>query len=367
MPKRPCAVALSVDDSMIISADKFGDVYSLPLLPDPVSKVPQGSPETSIKNPASTSVRAFVPAANDLTVHSIRNRKALQNQLRQTNQPAEKIGPTFEHTLLLGHVSMLTEIVVVEHENHSYILTADRDEHIRISRGIPQAHVIEAYCLGHNEFVSRMCFPSPHSELLISGGGDDEIYLWDWLSGSLLHKVDLRTHVEALTAADSRTSDAVDQGVSPEKQKIAVSNICYAAPSDGDNGIVTLTCEGIPALFCFALVGHSTLTHSQTIPLGGNPLDLLVVGPGKHLIVSTDYVHEAGSTTRIKESLDMNAESLRMLRLEGSAWFERVISFQTPRDDSASNRASSFECMSLGLSNKLYNLETLRKRGPEED
>ena len=33
MPKRPCAIALTADDSQILSADKFGDVYSLPLLP----------------------------------------------------------------------------------------------------------------------------------------------------------------------------------------------------------------------------------------------------------------------------------------------------------------------------------------------
>lgn len=54
----------------------------------------------------------------------------------------------FEHKLLLGHVSMLTDIALVVLNGRNYIITADRDEHIRISRGIPQSHIIEGFCLG---------------------------------------------------------------------------------------------------------------------------------------------------------------------------------------------------------------------------
>ena len=32
MPKRPCAVALTPDESTLLCADKFGDIYSLPLM-----------------------------------------------------------------------------------------------------------------------------------------------------------------------------------------------------------------------------------------------------------------------------------------------------------------------------------------------
>ena len=92
--------------------------------------------------------------------------------------------PRFKHELLLGHVSMLTDIASATVGSRSYIVTADRDEHIRVSRGIPQAHIIEGFCQGHEEFVSRLCFTK--SRHLVSGGGDAYLYVWDWLFYRLL-------------------------------------------------------------------------------------------------------------------------------------------------------------------------------------
>lgn len=237
MPKRPCAIAITEDDSTIISADKFGDVYSLPLLPSE-----RATSELSIiqdiksasQTPEPTSGKAFVPAANDLTVHSVRNRKALENQKRQTNRPSERLEPTFEHKLLLGHVSMLTDITLVTLKNRSYIITADRDEHIRISRGIPQSHVIESFCLGHTEFVSRLCIPNERPNLLISGGGEDEVYVWEWLFGKLSSKADLKSHVAAVL-------DLKD-GQLTEAKKPTVSGIYHTRVTTSD--YVVVTCEG---------------------------------------------------------------------------------------------------------------------------
>lgn len=109
----------------------------------------------------------------------------------------------FEHELLLGHVSMLTDIATVsfktndtdsfgarQNSRRSYILTGDRDEHIRVSRGRPQAWIIENYCFGHTQFVSKLCIP--HQDILISGGGDDYLVIWDWRKGISLGKLDLQ-------------------------------------------------------------------------------------------------------------------------------------------------------------------------------
>jgi WD40 repeat protein len=81
-------------------------------------------------------------------------------------------------------------------EGRKYIITADRDEHIRISRGIPQAHIIEGFCLGHTDFITRLCVPENRPHLLVSGGGDDEIVLWDWRNGQIVSKGDLKKHFE---------------------------------------------------------------------------------------------------------------------------------------------------------------------------
>jgi hypothetical protein len=192
MPKRPCALVITEDDSTIISADKFGDVYSLPLIPTEPSETPLSAAQT----PESTLAKPFVPAANEFTIHSQRNRKALENQKRQSNRPSGKLEPAFEHNLLLGHVSLLTDMALATSEGRKYIITADRDEHIRVSRGIPQAYIIEGFCLGHTDFITRLCVPENRPHLLVSGGGDDDFFLWDWRNGQIVSKGDLKKHFE---------------------------------------------------------------------------------------------------------------------------------------------------------------------------
>lgn len=226
MPKRPNAITLTADGNTILCADKFGDVYSLPLI--------TSASTTSGASNASTPVSTPTPqpdkrkGANRFTVHSQRNLKALEDQekSRNSNRDTPKEGPSFEHELIIGHVSMLTAVVLANLKGKTYILTADRDEHIRVSRGIPQAYVIESYCLGHNAFIGALCTPATQPELLISGGGDNELFVWDWLAGKLLHKVDLLSHV---------------RGVVADAQKIAVSGL-YSYPTERGSHVVAI-CE----------------------------------------------------------------------------------------------------------------------------
>ena len=237
MPKRPCALVITEDDSTIIAADKFGDVYSLPLLfseskDRAVSKPTSGIPESAIAKP-------FVPSANELTIHSQRNRKALENQKKQTNKH-EKTGPTFEHTLLLGHVSMLTDVVLATLGERKYILTADRDEHIRISRGILQTHITEAFCLGHTEFVNRLCIPDTRPEILISAGGDDYIFVWDWVAGQLLSRANLKSHVGEVMG---KLKPKSDNDAPKDHIKIAVSQLSHVR-SETSGDLVIILCEG---------------------------------------------------------------------------------------------------------------------------
>lgn len=57
--------------------------------------------------------------------------------------------------LILGHVSVLNTFLLSEDQKH--IITADRDEHIRISR-FPRGYNIEAYCFGHKTYAT---YPGP--------------------------------------------------------------------------------------------------------------------------------------------------------------------------------------------------------------
>lgn len=241
MPKRPCAIVLTPDDSTILCADKFGDVYSLPLVGQAYE--PEAINGTDTNGTSGTSHhkhkrKPFALSATSLTVHTKRNRDALRQQQKINNPKAEKEALNFEHKLLLGHVSLLTDVACVtlaspSHKPYNYILTSDRDEHIRVSRGIPQAHIIEGYCLGHTEFITKLCVPPVYPHLLISGGGDDYLILWDWPTGRILQQLDLKslvasrrnTHLEAGkffngSAEIKDTETEVDSAL-----RICVSNI----------------------------------------------------------------------------------------------------------------------------------------------
>jgi tRNA (guanine-N(7)-)-methyltransferase subunit TRM82 len=225
MPKRPCAVVLSPDETDIITGDKFGDVYSVPLLPTPEqdeAAIALSKPETS---------KAFAPTATETTVHSQANRKALEAQQKQAqgNKAVTKSnGPLkFAHELVLGHVSMLTDVLIASVEDEdsdarprAYILTSDRDEHIRVSRGPPQAFVIEGFCLGHQAFINKLCLAGP--TLLVSGGGDDELYVWDWLEYKLIKKVDL---LQAVLRVRQTLKQQANEDESELESKVAVSGL----------------------------------------------------------------------------------------------------------------------------------------------
>jgi len=249
MSKRPCAIALAASDSTILCADKFGDVYSLPLLPPKSSQEPDSRKMASVE-PISSSEepKQFVSAANDLTVHSARNRRALQNQLKQKLVKAEKTEMNSGQQLLLGHVSMLTDVAFIERDGRTYIVTADRDEHIRVSRGIPQAHIIEGYCMGHTDFVSKLCFPASVPCLLVSGGGDDDLFAWDWLSGRLLQRTNIAYHIEkAMAHATSNGPSGTDlkSTEGTESRKVVVSGLHYLHKDPVSNrGSIAVTCEG---------------------------------------------------------------------------------------------------------------------------
>ncbi|KAJ4296018.1 tRNA (guanine-N(7)-)-methyltransferase non-catalytic subunit trm82 [Collariella sp. IMI 366227] len=205
----PLLLALTTDNRTLLSADKFGDHHPLQRLPGP-----------------------YKPQANELTVHTKRNLKALENQLismtRNKQQAAAQQEAQqrldFERTLLLGHVSMLTAICVGtedvltpigEKKTREYILTADRDEHIRVSRGMPQAHIIENFCLGHEDFI-------------------------------------------------------------------------------GEGGVVVVV-ERVPALFCYELLEDNSLEYRETIKLPGNPFDVEIIEPSR-LVVVVDPAEDNASS-----------------------------------------------------------------------
>ncbi|KAI0447931.1 hypothetical protein F4803DRAFT_571564 [Xylaria telfairii] len=329
MPKRPCSLTLTADGRTILSADKFGDVYALPLVPD------QG--EDAVSTPALAPVSLQpLRGANVFTVHSQRNRRALEDQQRQresnTKQPLPKEGPKFAHEVLLGHVSMLTSVLTAKDtKDRPYIITADRDEHIRVSRGMPQAHVIETYCLGHGSFVNALCIHPSQSGILISGGGDNELFVWNWLAAELLCTVDLLAHVRK---------------VLPDATKLAVMKLVAFSTAEGP--VVVAICERVPALFLFQLNTGNILSHRETIELRGNPLDITMLAAEQLLITTID-------------TADSNGEISVFDRDHNGGLLTPLASIQDTIDTEAQPALTRAE-----LDKALYTVENLRKTDNDE-
>ncbi|KAF9770198.1 hypothetical protein IL306_012290 [Fusarium sp. DS 682] len=342
LPKRPSDVVIG-PDSQIVVADKFGDVYALPLLFDPSAQI------ASAPAPAKP---AYRPSANTTTVHSKRNLRALQEQQRQmelatrtkneSNSKSE--GPDFEITLLLGHVSMLTALAIGESEGRRYILTADRDEHIRVSRYIPQAHVIEGFCFGHTEFISSMTIPASRGDVLVTGGGDEDLFVWDWKTTKLLSKVGVLS---------------LAQKALPETTKVAVSGLySLIYPHDGSDLVYILAiCQDISAIFSWQLAQNNILNHPAIIQLPGKPLDLSIQpannGETPKIIAALDPSDSMKTKSLAFYSLTMTDEKLAISTIAS-----------VNDDDIESTELDVDENIVRGL---LYNIEPLRKQATERD
>ncbi|KZL73543.1 WD repeat domain-containing protein [Colletotrichum tofieldiae] len=346
MPKRPCSVLICPDNQTVLSADKFGDVYSLPLIPSEVTAADSAAqPDAAFSETASPAPSAapkpFKPEANPLTVHSKSNLRALQSQLREqqkSKRDAPKDQPTFEHTLQIGHVSMLTALTLASKGTRRYIITADRDEHIRVSRFMPHAHVIEGFCLGHANFVSALTLPS--QDVLVSGGGDSELFVWDWEAGKVLSKFGLLEHV---------------QQVEKEASKVAVSQLLSATVTA--NGlqvpVVLAVCESVSAIFVLRLSEENTLTHVQTISTPGNPLH---VAP-----VASD-----SSVTNILVTIDPAENDSAPNGVVSFRWTGAAFSSQDLGIQDAGVSEGEFDMSHEQVRKLLYNTEDLRKRSEEE-
>ncbi|RYP93494.1 hypothetical protein DL770_000378 [Monosporascus sp. CRB-9-2] len=344
MPKRPSAIKITADGKTILCADKFGDVYSLPLVPSTTATSRASTPAST---PASKST--FKLKANEFTVHSARNLRALEDQRKalqlQAAKDTPKEAPSFEHELILGHVSMLTALATASSGGKPYILTADRDEHIRVSRGIPQAYVIENFCLGHKAFISALCILDSQPELLVSGGGDNELFLWNWLAGKLLYKVDLLVRV---------------QEVVPDALKIAVTGL-YSYRTERGSSVIAM-CERVPALFVFEIQDNA-FVYVQTLNLPGNPLDVVVISNAENqppgLAASVDPVIPAIADGSEMAS-DPVDQSLLFFSMEGDSWAAKP-DIPLPAIETSDENLPRPE-----LDKLLYTVESLRKTNVED-
>ncbi|GAB5576229.1 tRNA (guanine-N(7)-)-methyltransferase non-catalytic subunit WDR4 isoform X2 [Prionailurus iriomotensis] len=133
-----------------------------------------------------------------------------------------------------------------------YVLTADRDEKIRVSWAAAP-HSIESFCLGHTEFVSRIFVVPDHPELLLSASGDRTLRLWEYRSGRELHCC----HLTSLQEPAEPWGDEIWPS-----ERFAASRITYRS----QDGCVALLCDCIPAVYVFQLdAARQQLVYRQRL------------------------------------------------------------------------------------------------------
>jgi tRNA (guanine-N(7)-)-methyltransferase subunit TRM82 len=365
MPKKLSALTLTPDENNILSGDKFGDVYTFPLIPsgEYVKVQAQAKP--------------YEPSATNLTVHTKRNLESLEQQMRQAalskNNQAERVVLNFEHQVIIGHVSLLTELISVTRPADStvgkrnYILTADRDEHIRVSRGVPQAHVIEQFCFGHTSFVSSLCVPSFEPEVLISGGGDSYLLVWNWLENQILQKVQLPDSEGEVTvrgiwdvspAPTAENADPVKaifvalEGYVPT----TINNICHSPNIESRSS----------QLLYYTLESDSTITHQDTLQLSGNVLALTGIDSRGSIVVAVDTLRETNSTSVWKSS---SQPPLETFRFDSGKWapVEDPMAIKINSEGTSSVPTTLEQKQQKELNDSMYNLGNLRKRDEPYD
>ncbi|CAK4680772.1 unnamed protein product [Aphanomyces euteiches] len=98
---------------------------------------------------------------------------------------------------LLAHTTSIVTDVAINSEE-SLLLTADRDEKIRVTN-FPATTLVQSYCLGHRQCVRKLAVSVKTPTQFVSVGLDDTLKLWNISTGELLDSVDLASSGEAET------------------------------------------------------------------------------------------------------------------------------------------------------------------------
>ncbi|KAM9206233.1 tRNA (guanine-N(7)-)-methyltransferase non-catalytic subunit WDR4 [Mergus octosetaceus] len=176
--------------------------------------------------------------------------------------------PQAEGKLELGHLSMVLDVALSPDDR--YILTADRDEKIRVSLTKAPYNIV-SYCLGHKEFVSRILAVPNYPDLLLSASGDGTLRLWHYKSGDEVYCC----HLSSVCGPDATKTD----------QKYTVTRIAYCC----QGGYVAVLCDCIPTVYIFQLDAVAQqLAYKQQISLKHKGWDVAFEEAGDIWILQED-------------------------------------------------------------------------------
>jgi len=177
-----------------------------------------------------------------------------------------------EKESLLGHVSMLTDILLSKDEK--YVITSDRDEKIRVTR-YPKTYIIHNFCLGHKEYISKMKFIPNNNNLLLSGGGDDYLYLWDYINAEIIQTINIKELIDEIIKKNNLT--VIDSYNVKEISTYSKENL------------IAVCFERLPVIFIFEFI-ENKLNLKYTVITENLILDITFDNQGR--IWVTNFIDE---------------------------------------------------------------------------
>ena len=193
--------------------------------------------------------------------------------------------------LLLGHTaSMLTDIAIVDRDDiasssrRRLLLTADRDEKIRISQ-FPDSYILEGFLLGHTAYITAFT-TIPSSYLAVSCGGDMTLRLWN---------IDDKSEICNLSTCDNNKNEIptaitvsgcgqIIAVIFDESKRLSIYKICHKDINDqnsNNNTSPSLTLLG--SVDCpsqpLSLIFHGKVLESNSNNDNGSVLTVLMGDP----------------------------------------------------------------------------------------
>ncbi|XP_029386291.1 tRNA (guanine-N(7)-)-methyltransferase non-catalytic subunit wdr4 isoform X2 [Echeneis naucrates] len=250
--------------------------------------------------------------------------------------------PQREGELKMGHLSML--LAVTMSPDNRYIITADRDEKIRVSH-LKSPYNIQSFCLGHKQFVSALLVPSAQPHYLLSGSGDGTLMLWDYESGQRLQSLDLGELVDPPSSEFHKD------------RKLTVSRI----NSSPDGHYIAVQCERASSVQFLTLQQESEeklVPHSRLL-LPYCPLDMTFDTEGRlWVLMDSDdaplqvyrHTHSSWECDSVIPELNTVTEAFRQ-------HWERLEASTRTSSNSEHLYTTSFDNVALYLQKKKQRLE----------
>ncbi|RYH15171.1 hypothetical protein EON65_32180 [archaeon] len=216
---------------------------------------------------------------------------------------ADKVGDIIAHkspsldkeVLLGGHTaSTITDIAISQ--DQTLLLSADRDEKIRIS-SFPAVETIQSYCLGHTSVVSSVStLVLEGRQVIVSSGWDHKVHVWKYWPGTLSpvatasfdnSSTQSAVPVEDNVEEDSKLEDeqAEEDDMPAEKQYVEAEAGHYpfkitTTTSDQITALAAVIFRGLSVVKLLRIQGES-VQECGSVDLPASPADIIFLSPEK--------------------------------------------------------------------------------------